>query len=67
MKKILLGVLGVMVLRGIAFVAINWRDEAPSPLSIALASLFENNVPDEQNAFYAIIGLYVPAGQDMAE
>lgn len=65
MKKILLGVLGVMVLGGIVFIAINWRDEAPSPLSIALASLPENNVPDEQNAFYAMAGLRVQTGQDM--
>lgn len=67
LKKIVLWVGAILILLLVVFIGINWRDEAPSPLSIALAKLPENNVPDEQNIFYALMGLYVPAGQDMTE
>jgi len=47
-------------------VAINWRDQEPSPAAIQLASLYHDRprVADEDNAFIYVMGFVAAAGDD---
>lgn len=67
LKKIVLWLGAVLILPLVVFIGLNWRDETPSPLSKELSWLPENNVPDEQNAFYAMMGLNVAPEQSMTQ